>query len=397
MNKKFINLLTGITLTNLGDSIFLIAIPMLLFQKTQNYSYISILKVIILIPMIAGFVFSPLVTKMSRKSNNITVLQVIQIVSMSISFYFLANDVVENFGIFLLSIAIFTASNYILYLLVGTIVPKISKEDELYKNNSLISLSKNTGNAIADSAGSIIVANFSIMVSYFSSVVTYIISLFFFVNIKYTQENEKKDEPENAGLASIVSDYFNELIQNSKIVFKNKNFIGMIALSFLSKIIFAIQIMNTLGYFQSIGKNYLYGFQFTLLFVGIIIGNIIVSKIKDKIDMNKFVVISNIALALCYFVLLYFASGYGVLVSTFLMGVYSGIIDVVFTTDIQLESKDDFPSVMSFVFSVVPLGEFLIVAIFPVFVVYLNYVQIFYFIPVLFLISGFIYKALRQI
>ncbi|KXG43235.1 hypothetical protein U473_03805 [Tepidibacillus decaturensis] len=84
-NKSFTNLLLGIGVTNFGDSLFMIAIPIIIYAQTKNNLLLSISALTSVIPIILGFLLGPLFNKMVSKKSLIF-LQIIQMCSVCLVF-----------------------------------------------------------------------------------------------------------------------------------------------------------------------------------------------------------------------------------------------------------------------------------------------------------------------
>lgn len=173
-NKNFSILLFGRLITNFGDSIYSIATLTLIYSLTKSTFYSGITLFLISFTAILQIFISPIISKFDVKKFLI-ISQLIQaIILLIITYLIFINKLhITTLIIFIVCISFI---NQIVYPIQLGLLPKIVKQQDLVKANSLFSIAYQGSDALFNSIGGFII-------TIFGSIYAFIINSFtFFVN-----------------------------------------------------------------------------------------------------------------------------------------------------------------------------------------------------------------------
>ena len=173
-NKNFSILLFGRLITNFGDSIYSIATLTLIYSLTKSTFYSGITLFLISFTAILQIFISPIISKFDVKKFLI-ISQLIQaIILLVITYLIFINKLhITTLIIFIVCISFI---NQIVYPIQLGLLPKIVKQQDLVKANSLFSVAYQGSDALFNSIGGFII-------TIFGSIYAFIInSLTFFIN-----------------------------------------------------------------------------------------------------------------------------------------------------------------------------------------------------------------------
>ncbi|GBF10976.1 MFS transporter [Tepidibacillus sp. HK-1] len=354
-NKSFTNLLLGIGVTNFGDSLFMIAIPIIIYAQTKNNLLLSISALTSVIPIILGFLLGPLFNKMVSKKSLIF-LQIIQMCSVCLVFFVIFIGINHyNFVFIVIGEFIFSLSNYGSYILTQVIVPKVVEEKELAKANSLLTASRNIINGTADVISGILVT----VISYFSififDLITYFITILFFAGVEVS--NDKGKNTDQVRLRESIKNYRTQIREGISEVFSNKFVVGILIIAVVLQFHTKISLITVVGYFADGGKSYLYGIYFAVLLIGFSLGSLSSAKIKDKIEFSKLTVGSYAFAGIAWLLLVFLFKEIGVLIATFIMTYISGIFEILVVTKFQEIYKDKLGNIFTIFMAIAAVAQ----------------------------------------
>ena len=189
-NKNFSILLFGRLITNFGDSIYSIAILSLIYTLTKSTFYSGITLFLISFTSILQIFISPIISKFDVKKFLI-ISQLIQaIILLVITYLIFINKLhITTLIIFIVCISFI---NQIVYPIQLGLLPKIVKQQELVKANSLFSIAYQGSDALFNSIGGFIITIFGTIYAFIINSLTFFINsvLFIFLSSDLSK-NEK--------------------------------------------------------------------------------------------------------------------------------------------------------------------------------------------------------------
>lgn len=388
-NKSFRNLLLGITITNFGDSLFTIAVPIIIYAQTENSFYVSFSALMATIPIIFGFALGPLINNMISKKYLIG-LQIIQMISISLIFGILFMGINGfNFVLILLGQLIFGFCNYITYILIQMYVPEIVEEKDLPKANGRILISRNIANGIADSLSGILISLINYLSIYIFDILTYFVTLFFYSRVEILPEGNKTGELKNN--KKNIKEYIIKVKDGFKGVFSNSFVISILLVSILGQFQSKITIITAVGYFSEIGKSYYYGFYYSILLIGFSIGGLIAGKIKERISFSKFFIITFTLSGIIWTISILLLGEFGVLFATLLMAMLSGIFEILVITRFQILFKNNLGNVLTLFMAITGVSQILGLLIAPFLINFLGHSFVITWVSVFNYMAVFVY------
>ena len=205
-NKNFSILLFGRLITNFGDSIYSIATLTLIYTLTKSTFYSGITLFLISFTAILQIFVSPLISKFNVK-RFLIISQLFQaIILLVITYLIYVNKLqITTLIIFIVCISFI---NQIVYPVQLALLPKIVKQEDLVKANSLFSIAYQGSDALFNSIGGFIITVFGTIYAFIINSITFFISSFIFI---FLSNNLSKNTN------TIQENYFSKLSSGMKI------------------------------------------------------------------------------------------------------------------------------------------------------------------------------------
>jgi hypothetical protein len=178
-NKNFSILLFGRLITNFGDSIYSIATLTLIYTLTKSTFYSGITLFLISFTAILQIFISPIISKFNVK-NFLIISQLFQaIILLVITYLIYINKLqITTLIIFIICISFI---NQIVYPIQLALLPKIVKQKDLVRANSLFSIAYQGSDALFNSIGGFIITVFGSIYDFIINSITFFINSFIFI------------------------------------------------------------------------------------------------------------------------------------------------------------------------------------------------------------------------
>ena len=256
-NKNFSILLFGRLITNFGDSIYSIATLTLIYTLTKSTFYSGITLFLISFTAILQIFISPLISKFSVK-RFLIVSQLFQaIILLVITYLIYVNKLqITTLIIFIVCISFI---NQIVYPVQLTLLPKIVKQQDLVKANSLFSIAYQGSDALFNSIGGFIITVFGAIYAFIINSITFFINSTIFIFLS-------NDLSKNTN--SVQENYFSKLSSGIKIwntPLLKPLLIGIIIINFSTS-----SLLTLLPEYSE--TSYFYGILLSASGLGILIG-----------------------------------------------------------------------------------------------------------------------------
>ena len=256
-NKNFSILLFGRLITNFGDSIYSIATLTLIYTLTKSTFYSGITLFLISFTAILQIFVSPLISKFNVK-RFLIISQLLQaIILLVITYLIYVNKLqITTLIIFIVCISFI---NQIVYPIQLALLPKIVKQEDLVKANSLFSIAYQGSDALFNSIGGFIITAFGTIYAFIINSITFFINSFIFV---FLSNNLSKNTN------TIQESYFSKLSSGMKIwstPLLKPLLIGIIIINFSTS-----SLLTLLPEYSE--TSYFYGILLSAAGLGILIG-----------------------------------------------------------------------------------------------------------------------------
>ena len=256
-NKNFSLLLFGRLITNFGDSIYSIATLTLIYTLTKSTFYSGITLFLISFTAILQIFISPIINKFNVK-RFLIISQLLQAIILLVITYLIY---VNKLQITMLIIFIVCISfiNQIVYPIQLALLPKIVKQEDLVKANSLFSIAYQGSDALFNSIGGFIITVFGTIYAFIINSITFFINTFIFI---FLSNNLSKNTN------TIQENYFSKLSSGIKIwntPLLKPLLIGIIIINFSTS-----SLLTLLPEYSE--TSYFYGILLSASGLGILIG-----------------------------------------------------------------------------------------------------------------------------
>ena len=256
-NKNFSILLFGRLITNFGDSIYSIATLTLIYTLTKSTFYSGITLFLISFTAILQIFISPLISKFNVK-RFLIISQLFQaIILLAITYLIYVNKLqITTLIIFIVCISFI---NQIVYPIQLALLPKIIKQEDLVKANSLFSIAYQGSDALFNSIGGFIITAFGTIYAFIINSITFFINSAIFIFLS-------NDLSKNTN--SIQENYFSKLSSGIKIwntPLLKPLLIGIIIINFSTS-----SLLTLLPEYSE--TSYFYGILLSASGLGILIG-----------------------------------------------------------------------------------------------------------------------------
>ena len=256
-NKNFLTLLFGRLITNFGDSIYSIATLTLIYTLTKSTFYSGITLFLVSFTAILQIFISPLISKFNVK-RFLIVSQLFQaIILLVITYLIYVNKLqITTLIIFIVCISFI---NQIVYPIQLALLPKIVKQEDLVKANSLFFIAYQGSDALFNSIGGFIITVFGTIYAFIINSITFFINSFIFVFLSNNLSKNTNTVQEN---------YFSKLSSGIKIwntPLLKPLLIGIIIINFSTS-----SLLTLLPEYSE--TSYFYGILLSASGLGILIG-----------------------------------------------------------------------------------------------------------------------------
>ena len=256
-NKNFSILLFGRLITNFGDSIYSIATLTLIYTLTKSTFYSGITLFLISFTAILQIFVSPLISKFNIK-RFLIISQLFQaIILLVITYLIYINKLqITTLIIFIICISFI---NQIVYPIQLALLPKIVKQKDLVRANSLFSIAYQGSDALFNSIGGFIITVFGSIYDFIINSITFFINSFIFIFLSDGLSKNTNNIREN---------YFSKLSSGIKIwntPLLKPLLIGIIIINFSTS-----SLLTLLPEYSE--TSYFYGILLSASGLGILIG-----------------------------------------------------------------------------------------------------------------------------
>ncbi|MDB6212784.1 MFS transporter [Gemella haemolysans] len=264
-NKNFSILLFGRLITNFGDSIYSIATLTLIYSLTKSTFYSGITLFLISFTAILQIFISPIISKFNMKYFLI-ISQLLQAIILLVITYLIFIDKLHITTLIIFIVCI-SFINQIVYPIQLGLLPKIVKQQELVKANSLFSIAYQGSDALFNSIGGFIITIFGTIYAFIINSLTFFINSVLFIFLS-------SDLSKNEKTITTQENYLSKLSNGIKIwntPLLKPLLIGIIIINFSTS-----SLLTVLPEYSE--TSYFYGILLSASGLGILIGAFLSNK-----------------------------------------------------------------------------------------------------------------------
>ncbi len=256
-NKNFSILLFGRLITNFGDSVYSIATLTLIYTLTKSTFYSGITLFLISFTAILQILISPIISKFDVK-RFLIISQLLQAIILLVITYLICVNKLQITTLIIFIVCI-SFINQIVYPIQLALLPKIVKQEDLVKANSLFSIAYQGSDALFNSVGGFIITVFGTIYAFIINSITFFINSFIFISLSNNLSKNTNTIQEN---------YFSKLSSGMKIwntPLLKPLLIGIIIINFSTS-----SLLTLLPEYSE--TSYFYGILLSASGLGILIG-----------------------------------------------------------------------------------------------------------------------------
>ena len=258
-NKNFSILLFGRLITNFGDSIYSITTLTLIYTLTKSTFYSGITLFLISFTAILQIFISPIISKFNVKYFLI-ISQLLQAIILLVITYLIFIDKLHITTLIIFIVCI-SFINQIVYPIQLGLLPKIIKQQDLVKANSLFSIAYQGSDALFNSIGGFIITIFGSIYAFIINSLTFFINSVLFIFLS-------SDLSKNEKTITTQENYLSKLSNGIKIwntPLLKPLLIGIIIINFSTS-----SLLTVLPEYSE--TSYFYGILLSASGLGILIG-----------------------------------------------------------------------------------------------------------------------------
>ncbi len=310
--KNFLSLISGSFISNLGDAMANLFLVWLIYAMTNQPLYIAISLLCLEVPAI---LFSPLIGRWIDK--NIKVITYTSFLSRAIVFLIIPIILYSDklyIMLFLLFISgTFSPANDILS---NILIPKVVNKNELISANSIYYIQFDVALILGPIISGVFLSLHYNSIGFIVNAITFLISLFLFLKLINKLDNEKTNDIEQKVVLKEHS-LKNIIKETGVLSLLVNNSLWNLLIWGVYPVVIPIFIKNEID-----NNPIIFSVFSSLLSLGIVIGSILISKLKIK-SSRKIIDFSIIAHGIVFFIIGTTHNDFFFLLLAFLFGIIS--------------------------------------------------------------------------
>ncbi|WP_340299387.1 MFS transporter [Staphylococcus coagulans] len=310
--KNFLSLISGSFISNLGDAMANLFLVWLIYAMTNQPLYIAISLLCLEVPAI---LFSPLIGRWIDK--NIKVITYTSFLSRAIVFLIIPIILYSDklyIVLFLLFISgTFSPANDILS---NILIPKVVNKNELISANSIYYIQFDVALILGPIISGVFLSLHYNSIGFIVNAITFLISLFLFLKLINKLDNEKTNDIEQKVVLKEHS-LKNIIKETGVLSLLVNNSLWNLLIWGVYPVVIPIFIKNEID-----NNPIIFSVFSSLLSLGIVIGSILISKLKIK-SSRKIIDFSIIAHGIVFFIIGTTHNDFFFLLLAFLFGIIS--------------------------------------------------------------------------
>lgn len=281
-NTTYRRLLYGRIVTNIGDSLYLIAGSWLVHELTGSAAYTGLAAFLYLLPSALQFLTGPFADRASLKRVFVTtqVFQGITILSIPIADAY----GVLSYQLLIVVIPILAMTNQFVYPAETTMLSRIVADENLVSANTLFSFSYRSIDVISRSISGLIIATIGAIPLFVIDSATFFVAAYIFGLVSYpSSDNGTQDETghdETQSFRALTSEYVQD-IRSGAGYLRRTLFRYIIVGSMVTNAAIGTSLALLPKYADAFGGPATYGFLLTALSAGVLVGTVVATVFED--------------------------------------------------------------------------------------------------------------------
>ncbi|MFS8215773.1 MFS transporter [Paenibacillus sp. S29] len=329
-DSRFIRFFASRTLANIADSIYSIVLLYFVQQSTQSVAMTSFTYTAVSAASIFSFLVGPVVDRYSPPLLASIALFTQAVLILAVPF--LIQDGMVNLVAILVIVFIASCFSTLFYPANSKMLPQlIGSPDLIVRANSMISSTDQVINIVGYLAGASLIIAMGMKNTFFLAG-----AMLFLAGFVYVRLSKQIDAPpvEDTGRSSLKLGYYLKQLKEGYLFVKRHTFLRIMLPFFaLTNFSMAILVIAIPSIAVSYGSPIYYSLLYVAYFIGIFIGSFLVSVLKKN---GITIAVSWVAMGLAIYVFSLVPEMWMKLLAALLLGIFTGIINVLQTSLIQI-------------------------------------------------------------
>ncbi|AET60710.1 Permease [Paenibacillus terrae HPL-003] len=330
-NSRFVRFFASRTSANIADSIYSIVLLYFVQQSTQSVAMTSFTYTAVSAASIFSFLVGPLVDRYSPALLASIALFTQAVLILAVPF--LIQDGMVHLVTILVIVFIASCFSTLFYPANSKMLPQLVRSPDLIvQANSMISSTDQVINIAGYLAGASLIIAMGMKNTFFLAS-----AMLFLAGFVYVRLNKQIDAPaveDTNGRGSLKLGYYLKELKEGYLFVKRHAFLRLMLPFFaLTNFSMAILIITMPSIAVSYGSPIYYSLLYVAYFIGIFIGSLLVSVLKKN---GITIAVSWVAMGLAIYVFSIVPEMWMKLLAALLLGIFTGIINVLQTSLIQI-------------------------------------------------------------
>jgi MFS family permease len=314
LNKNFLFLWFGNMISNFGFQVYMIALPLLIYDLSQSALAMSTMRAIEFFPNIfIGMIAGVIVDRFSRKLV-MSITTFLQMGSLGCVIFFITANQIEVWHLYILGFVL-SAAGYTFGNSHHSVIPQLVSKQQLTDANAKLAFMDTLIRMSGPGIAGFIIAIYSFEIS-FSIFLGCLILLFLFIQMVHIPPVERAVTKERKSVWVEIREGIDALIQNKTLLTPT---IITIFTNLAASLVLGVLIFFAADTLQATEKEI--GFMFSMGAIGGLIGSLCITKLRKHFGRGKIYVwalfIECIGLALLIFASTWWLIGLSLLIRTF--------------------------------------------------------------------------------
>ncbi|MFB6175592.1 MAG: MFS transporter [Halobaculum sp.] len=279
-NRSFRRFFTGLFLTNVGDSLYGVAILWLVFDLSGSTVLTGLASSLLLLPYLLQFVAGPVVDRLSIRSVMVAtqVTQGVVVLALPLAAATGNLSVPLVIGV----IPVLSLVGLLFSPVRAAVVPQILPQDQLSDGNSALATVSLGLDMLFDAVGGVFVAMFGATTLFLADSVTFALAAVLFAGVAIPSEpvaestedtGDETDDGEDADLRELLTAYTDDLREGVELV-RGTLFVPLVVTSAVFNLAVGVTLGILPAFAAGIDGPAVYGFLLAALGVGRLLGSI---------------------------------------------------------------------------------------------------------------------------
>jgi MFS family permease len=325
LNKNFLFLWVGRVISNFGFQIYMIALPLLIYDLSKSALAMSMMRAIDFLPNIfIGMIAGVIVDRFNRK-RIMSLTTLLQVITLGGVVFLIMNGQIAVWHLYILGFVLSTAG-YTFGNSHHSVIPQLVSKQQLTAANAKLSFVDTFINMVGPGVAGLIITYYSFEVS-FSVYLLCLFVLFLFIQMVQLPYVEKKVSKEKTSVWTDMKEGIDALLQNKTLLAPTvvTLFTNLAASLFVGVLVFfAADVLQA-------NKKEI-GFMYSMGAIGGLLGALLITRLRKHFGRGEIYVWALLAEALSMLILVFASTWWLIGISLFVRTLVVTMTNIVYFT-----------------------------------------------------------------